>query len=360
MSAVPMAGSRVLMIGTDPGGRGGVASVVATYRDAGLFENEGITYLCSHRDGSRATKATTAASSMVSLVGWLARGGARIVHVHAASRWSFMRKSLILWLARCCGARTVFHLHGAEFHRFVNDESGPLKRWWIRHTLERSSRVICLSRSWARYVASIAPAAHVEVVPNAVMIPRLPAKAQEKGRMLFVGRVEARKGVYVLVDAVAHLKRLGHDVTVAVAGDGELDALQAAAAAAGVSDRFEILGWLDPGQRLEQLARASGFVLPSFEEGLPMALLEAMAAGRAVVATPVGGIPEVATDGVNALLVPPGDEIALAGALQRLLADEPLRDALGRAAARSIAQAHDASTAAVRLRELYAGLENGR
>jgi glycosyltransferase involved in cell wall biosynthesis len=296
----------------------------------------------------------------LALVRWLARGGPRIVHVHSASRWSFMRKSAVLWLARATGARTVFHLHGAEFRRFVDEESGPLKRWWIRHTLERSSLVICLSQSWASYVTAIAPAAKVEVVPNAVLIPRLPNERQQLDRVLFVGRVEVRKGVYVLVEAVAELKRRGRGVVVAVAGDGEVEQLREAAITAGVADRFEILGWVGPDDRLVQLARAAVFVLPSFDEGLPMALLEAMAVGRAVVATPVGGIPEVVVEGRNALLVEPGDAPALANALQRLLDDESLRASLGEAASRCIAQRHEAVAVVGRLRQLYAALEEGR
>jgi glycosyltransferase involved in cell wall biosynthesis len=355
-----MTGPKVLMVGTDPAGRGGVAAVVGTYRDAGLFDDGSITYLCTHSDGSAATKLKVAASAMFSLVGWLARGGRRIVHVHSASRWSFARKSLVLWIARAMGAETVFHLHGGEFQRFVSEESGPLKRWWIVRTLERSSLVICLSPSWASYLSSIAPAARIAVVPNGVPIPSLPPLRQEQGRVLFIGRVEAKKGVYVLVDAVAHLRRQGVDVTLAVAGHGELDALRAAALAAGVADRLEILGWLDPAQRLEQLARAAVFVLPSFGEGLPMALLEAMAVGRAVVATPVGGIPDIAVDGRNALLVEPGNAPALAAALRRLIEDEGLRDSLGRAASRWVAASHDASAVVVRLRELYSGLAEPR
>jgi glycosyltransferase involved in cell wall biosynthesis len=97
-------------------------------------------------------------------------------------------------------------------------------------------------------------------------------------------------------------------------------------------DRVEVLGWITGADKLTRLQQAAVFALPSFSEGLPMGLLEAMAAGLPVLATPVGGIPEVITDGVEGFLVDPGDVGALTDRLSRLLSDENLRGRMGRAA----------------------------
>ena len=106
----------------------------------------------------------------------------------------------------------------------------------------------------------------------------------------------------------------------------------------GITERIEILGWVVGEAKLQQLARAEVFVLPSFHEGLPMAMLEAMAHGKAMVVTPVGGIPEAVQHEEQGLLVTPGQPQELADALLRLLRDADLRRALGQRARMRVAE----------------------
>lgn len=115
---------------------------------------------------------------------------------------------------------------------------------------------------------------------------------------------------------------------VCLGGDGEASAARALAQRLGIVDRVETPGWMTGATKAQWLARATIYALPSYAEGLPMSVLEAMAAGAPVVATPVGGISDVLSDGVHGLLVPPGDVVALVAALARLLDDAGLRDRL--------------------------------
>jgi glycosyltransferase involved in cell wall biosynthesis len=134
----------------------------------------------------------------------------------------------------------------------------------------------------------------------------------EPGRVLFLGRLEAAKGVFELLGAGALLAPRFPALRLVFGGEGDAGALRKRAAELGIGERIELPGWVGPDERDEQLARASVFCLPSHAEGLPMSMLEAMAAGRAVVASSVGGIPETIVDGDNGLLAPPRDEQALA------------------------------------------------
>jgi glycosyltransferase involved in cell wall biosynthesis len=136
-------------------------------------------------------------------------------------------------------------------------------------------------------------------------------------------------------------------------GEGDFAALLRRAAELGIEDRIELPGWIEADQRDEQLARASVFCLPSHAEGLPMAMLEAMASGRAVVASSVGGIPETIVDGGNGLLVPPRDEAALARALTQVLGDEALRARLAGAARATIEQHYSTEVVCGQLSALY-------
>lgn len=347
------------MIGTAAGGMGGVASVVTVLQQEGFFERHHVRYLATHSAGSALAKLATAAASLWRVLMICLWRRPAIVHAHSSSRASFVRKSLMLAIARATGSRTVFHLHGAEFKMFASDEAGPLMRWWIRHTLRHCSVVIALSESWSEYLCGYAPGANVVVVANSVKVHALDNDREEAGRILFLGRADKRKGVFDLLAALATVRAAHPHVRLVIGGDGDLDAVAQSAAANGVTDCVTILGWIGPEQKAAELARAGIFVLPSYDEGLPMAMLEAMAAAKAVVVTPVGGIPQAVQDGHNGLLVPAGDPPALAQALGRLLGDEPLRASLAAQARATVQQQYSTDVVLGRLDAIYRSLVAG-
>jgi glycosyltransferase involved in cell wall biosynthesis len=277
-----------------------------------------------------------------------------IVHVHTASRASFVRKSLLLAIARLFGCKTIFHLHGAEFQQFSRDEAGPIMRWWIRRTLEKSSKVIALSDSWAEYLLKYAPLASIEVVSNSVKVVPLPAHPSENSkRILFLGRADKRKGIYELLSAIAITKLLIPEIKLAIGGDGDLEAIKAEIVRLGIEKNVEILGWVNQEKKLEELAHAGVFTLPSYDEGLPMSMLEAMAAGKAVLVTPVGGIPEAIQHGINGLLVPVGDAKALSEALVVLISNQELRQQLGQKALKTVKERFSTDVVLEKLSSLY-------
>jgi glycosyltransferase involved in cell wall biosynthesis len=344
---------RVLMVGTALEGKGGVAAVVSVLRRHGLFERERVRYVVTHREGSRADKAKGALSGFWATLLACVGQHPSVVHVHAASHASFVRKSIVLLIARLAGCKTIFHLHGGGFRRFATVEAGALMRRWIRHTLEASSVVITLSSGWAEFVRGFAPGARVVVVPNSVPLPAPSGIRQEPQRILFLGRIEEAKGVFELLGAAALLAPRFPALRLVFGGEGDADALRRRASGLGILERVELPGWLGPRERDEQLARAAVFCLPSHAEGLPMSMLEAMAAGRAVVASSVGGIPETIVDGDNGLLVPPRDEQALAGALQQVLGDAALRERLAERARATIEQHYSTEVVCGQLSALY-------
>ncbi len=352
------ASPKVLMLGTEPGGRGGVATVVSLLRQNGLFEREGVCYVPTHAEGSRAAKIGAAFKGLLRTLVCLARRP-EVVHAHAASNGSFVRKSVLLALSRASGANTVFHLHGACFDSFI-EASSPLMQRWIRHTLEKSSVVIALSSRWAGYLEGFAPRAHVVVIPNSVPLPPPAQEAPEPGRILFLGQVEPRKGIHELLEALALLRERFPHAHLAIGGQGELDKVKRRARELGVADRITELGWVTAQRKQEELARASIFCLPSHAEGLPMALLEAMAAGKAVVSTGVGGIPDALRDGDNGLMVEPGNVAALAAALGRLLGDEEERRRLGARARATIEQEFESGVVIGQISAVYRQLRELR
>jgi glycosyltransferase involved in cell wall biosynthesis len=342
------------MVGTALDGRGGVAAVVSVLRASGLFERERVRYVATHADGSRGAKFQRALSGCSRTALACLRQHPAVVHVHAASHASFVRKSIVLLVARLAGCKTIFHLHGGGFRRFAAEESGALMRAWIRHTLQRSSVVITLSGGWADFVKTFAPAARVAVVPNAVPLPALPdSSLAEPQRVLYLGRLEAAKGMFELLAAGAQLAPRFPLLRLVFGGEGDAQGLRRRARELGLDERVELPGWLGPQQRQDELTRAGVFCLPSHAEGLPMAMLEAMAARKAVVATTVGAVPEALRDGDNGLLVPPRDAGALAGALARVMGDAALREGLAQGARATVEQHYSTELVCGQLSALY-------
>jgi glycosyltransferase involved in cell wall biosynthesis len=183
---------------------------------------------------------------------------------------------------------------------------------------------------------------------------------EEAGRILFLGYVGKRKGIFELLKALSLLKDSLPDIRLAICGDGQLDSARKMADELGISPNVEFHGWIGAEQRAKEFARASIFTLPSYDEGVPMAMLEAMAAGKAIVVTPVGGIPEVIKDRENGLLVPPGDPHALAQALREILEDSSLRKMLAENAERTVEVRFSPSVVLGQLSRIYESLRTVR
>jgi glycosyltransferase involved in cell wall biosynthesis len=196
-----------------------------------------------------------------------------------------------------------------------------------------AARVIVLGEVWRRFVAEQVPAAadRIVILPNATRATRLLHEPASDVRILFLGRIGPRKGVPQLIEA---LSGLPHEVawSAVIAGDGDLSESQAQITALGLSERVTLPGWVGPADVEVLFARSDILVLPSFDENLPMSVIEAMAAGLAVVTTPVGATEDIIAHGETGLLVPPGEVPPLREAIARLVADPELRFRLGEAA----------------------------
>lgn len=172
--------------------------------------------------------------------------------------------------------------------------------------------------------------------------------------LLCVGSLTARKGHLLLLEALASLRDNGVDADLILAGDGELrQTIEQTMRALGLEARVQITGWVDEPQLRQLLARARVVVLPSFAEGLPMIILEALAMQRPVIATWVAGVPELVRPGENGWLVPAGNVSELAAAMASALATPADRLAsMGRHGERLVREHHDEATEVHKLESL--------
>ena len=345
----------VLMVGTDLEGMGGVRAVVRGYLDGGLFQRYPCVYVASHRAGSTWVKIATALQAWLRVAVLLRRLDAPLVHVQTASRGSFWRKFVVCLLARAAGRPYIVHLHGGGFARFYDNESGSLARRLIRGTLAHAALVIALSEEWRQQLLRICPTAKIEVLHNAVVIPDIhgPRPREPEPTLLFLGHLLRDKGVYDLVRAFALVAPKFPRAKLVLGGVGDIEAVRQLATQLEIPRRVSCPGWLDPEHKSAAFAGSQVFLLPSYAEGMPMALLEAMSWGLPVIATPVGGIPQVVEHEVSGLLVAPGDIEACAAQMERLLADPLLRERLGSAARERIATDFSLGDALDRLSAIY-------
>ncbi|MES2159785.1 MAG: glycosyltransferase family 4 protein [Pseudomonadota bacterium] len=352
----------IVMAGTDPATMGGIASVVNVYRAAGLFARYPITYLATHCDGGAGAKLGRMLRAYLRYLWLLCRGRVGLLHVHVASRASFWRKCPLFLLAFVWRVPAILHLHGAEFAVFYGQECGPLRRALVRGVFNRCSQVVVLSGQWQQWVQGIGVTAPVRAVYNPVLLPPAASDwgARQAGQLLFLGRLGPRKGSYDLLAAIARVVAAQPALTALLGGDGELAQTAARADALGIAAHVKLLGWVGGADKQALLDQAMVYVLPSYNEGLPMSVLEAMAAGMPVISTPVGGIPEAVSDGVEGYLVAPGDVAALAERIERLLTEPGLAERMGAAARRKVATTFSAEAVLPRIEELYQQLGWGR
>ena len=345
----------IAMVGPSPDGHGGMSSVVANYRAEGMFERCGVVYLSSHVEGSAWMKLRAALSAWFGLWSLLLRGHVRLVHIHTASGKSFWRKLPFATLTLLSGRPLLMHIHGGEFDRF-HAKLGRLGRFVVRTILARSAAVIVLSRSWIDRLSPISPDARWTVVLNPVVVHAAARRDVSVGApidVLYLARLERAKGVFELLDAFAVAVRHVPSLRLVLAGDGDRPAVVERIKALGIVDRVELAGWVVGERKTQLLDRCAIFVLPSHIEGLPIAMLEAMAAYAPVIVSNVGSVPEVLTHGVDGWIVAPGEAAPLAEALVRLGSDSTLRGRLAVAARAEVERHYAAPRVVARLEALY-------
>jgi len=350
---VPADRPRVLQVGPDV--RGGMRAVMHGLFDSPLAERYRLEFVATHRGTGGAERLGVYCLGLWQLTWWSLRGRGRIVHVHATVRGSMLRKSFVVLLAKALRRRVVLHMHsGPGDVVYERTRIGSLQAALFRLMFRRADVVLAVSAASARALEETYAASDVVVVPNpAPEAPDVPpGRGGEPLAALYVGGFANRvKGGDELLAALERPEPA--ELRVLLSGPGELP--ERGRELIERRPDVEWHGWLEEAEKEELLREAAIFVLPSTSEGLPMALLEAMAWARAIVATAVGGVPDVLSDGVDGLVVPPSDPDALAAALARLAGDPELRERLGQAA-RERARRLNAEEVTGRLETIYTEL----
>lgn len=250
-----------------------------------------------------------------------------LVHVHAGGGVSILRKLLFLSMARLMGRKTILHIHSGELAKLCTSPSTRGRA--IRRSLRKCDAVVVLADRDRRELAMLDPAIVVRVVRNPVTLPSGDTMGRSVSlaspRLAYMGYLFRDKGVYDLLDALSLVTSVEPGVKCTFYGKGpELSGIRHKARALGLESSVQLAGWVTGDAWEDAFASADILVLPSYSEGMPLVILEAMARGVPTICTAVGAIPEIVENGVTGILVQPGNPSELAGAIWRLC-DHELR-----------------------------------
>jgi glycosyltransferase involved in cell wall biosynthesis len=350
---------RILLMGPDPEIGGGMATALRGLLDSSLAERYRLEVDATYRGPERVGGLLLFAAALARLTLWSLRGRGRVVHVHATVRGSSYRKAICVVLAKALRRRVVLEMHSGagDIANFAGSR-GRFTLAALRRAFGMADRVLAVSAASAAALTRAYGLDDIAVIPNGapplVDVERSAPGPDDPIEVVYLGGfANAAKAGDVMLEAAAIALARESRLRVLLAGPGELPPAGADLIAGGAA--IEWAGWLDAGRKDEVLREGRIFAMSSRSEGLPMALLEAMSYGLAIVATDVGGIGEVARSGQEALLVPAEDPEALAAALCALAEDGELRTRLV-AAAREKAASLSGEEVADRIGAVYDSL----
>lgn len=307
--------SQILFLGVSMKTKGGMTAVLVSYDK--YIEN--LRFIPTWKLGNKLVKSWYALQALVRTWFLLTFDNhIKIVHIHGAANASFDRCKLFIRLAKKCGKKVILHEHAADFVEYYQ---GADDKQGITDTLKMCDALIVLSQSWKEYFSSVGMDKNrIYVLNNIVSPPTLrPEKHTDDGKLhlMYMGEISKRKGGFDLLKAVVDNREYFRDKIELRMGGNEVDGdIRSYIRECGLSEFVSYDGWIAGQKKIDCLNWEDVYILPSNNEGLPIAILEAMAYSHPVISTPVGGIPEVVKTGDNGILVQPGDTTAIADAIR--------------------------------------------
>jgi len=343
---------RVLVVGPGRCVHGGITSVIESHSSRKIWNKYSCVWLETYDEGRGLAKIVAAIKAYARAPLLAARS--EIVHIHVAQNVSFFRKTPLFALAKLLGKKTMIHLHAPYPEDF---ERQPL-RAVSKRVFADADVVVALSDIWARQIRQISPNANIRVLRNPCKVPVTVANPCDRKEpiILYTGTLEKRKGYDDLIRAMVSVVNIVPNARLILAGNGDVE--QATMLATGLGIRKSVLcpGWVSGEEKQKLLSKARVFCLPSYGEGVPMSMLEAMAHKIPVVVTPVGGIPDVISNRRNGLVVRQGDIPSIAEAIVEFLTDGKLSADVTQAAYKTIVDHFSLDQVCEQLSQIYEGL----
>lgn len=321
---------KILMIGEyfKNNAPGGMAAVLASYNE--YFED--MRFIPTWRNGNILVKVWYAIYSYITFITYMIFcRSIKIIHIQGAAFASFERNIFFVRFGKLFGKKVIMHMHCADFESYYNP-SKHKKR--IIDTINSCDLFLVLSDSWKDYFINIGCKKEIIQILNNTITPPEFIKSNKDNKylnLLYLGVIGQRKGIYDILKALKDNKdKFEEKVKLRIGGNQEEEKLKNTILNYGLNDMVVFEGFVSGAKKIECLNWADVYILPSFNEGLPIGILEAMSYGHPIISSPVGGIPTIVKDGENGFLVEPGNSEEIAQAINKLLNDRSLIEILGK------------------------------
>jgi len=353
------------MTGPLPPAIGGMSTVINDISQSSLAKKIDLVLLNTAKTTTDGRSLWTAVMTRITLLLKCARllrqNKNSILHIHTCSGFTYFLDGSILIIGKLLGVPVILHVHGGRFDSFLQElpAIGSLIAKWLAR---QATSVVVLSDSWQTTLSPLLPKANIEIIENGVPLLNreyISYKKKDCVQILFLGNLSKNKGVWDLLEAAELVSQKFHLVYAGGESETELgiaQQLQAHADKGSLKNKYTWLGPVHAEAKNTLFLETDIFILPSYIEGLPISLLEAMCASLPVIVTPVGGIPSVVTNEVEGFIVTPGDIKGLASAIDKLVSNSSLRTDMGLKAFKRCSEKYNIERVADRYMDLYQSL----
>ena len=295
----------ILFVCTSLATQGGISSVVKELMSSRLNQKYNLYHLPTHINGGDFIKILYLLYAYILYPFMLLFKSIDIVHIHGGMRNSFIRKSYFLVIGKLFRRNIIYHMHSAMVRENI-DRCGPYKKRMIIHFFNKYDAIIAISEYWKKII-QLYTEKNIFVIYNPIKLQALTLTKTiaDPINILTLGALGKRKGTGNIIKVAALLK--DENIIFTIAGNGNIEYFKSLAEEYSVADRVFFKGWVAGQDKEDLLHNADIYFLPSYFEGLPMSILEAMSYGLPVISTKVGGIPELIVHGCNGMIHQPDD-----------------------------------------------------
>jgi glycosyltransferase involved in cell wall biosynthesis len=310
----------VLVLGPGKRTLGGITSVIRAYNSFSIWNKYRCIWIETHIDANIFIKFSYFIRSLFKFMVFFPK--CTIVHIHFSEPKSLMRKTIFFIISKMFNKSVVAHFHSFSAETTLK---GPYQVFY-KFIFNMSDHVIVLSNYWANEIKrTLKCDEKISIIHNPCVKNRFSCKKKKNVKyILYAGTLNQRKGFMDLIKAFSLIYSNNKDWYLYLAGNGDTNKAIKYSCSLGISDRVKVLGWVNGAKKDIVYAEASIFCLPSYAEGFPVSILDAIAVSLPIITTPVGGIPDVLINNVNSLLFEPGNINELSFLLNKLIADENL------------------------------------
>lgn len=317
--------SKVLVIGTDKDGKGGIATVIKQMSNIMMPFN----YVCNHKFICGIKKIYIIVVAVLRTLYSLLLGGIKIVHIHSASYHSFFVSSIFIMIGRMFSAKIILHMHGGKFFEFY-----MRNKRFVSYMCYKVDCLVGVSRHFTEQFEAYGLNKNVVLLHNPIIIPEAQylsnIGSREKKTVTFMGAIDYNKGIFdVLYLIIKDRDYFENKINLYIAGVGEHEKLKRIICTHGLGSFVHYLGWIGEQQKQDILSATDIYIQPSRFESLGISIIEAMSYGVPAIASNAGGIPDIIDNGINGLLFTSGDFEAFIIKLKLIIEDENMNRELG-------------------------------